>query len=130
MWRWAVDLFLDNPVLGVGTGGYYKAILTGGGDQGIAHPHNNVLYVAVSWGIIGILVFTWFFWVLLKAGWQHRNHSIGFFILSSCLVILIGGMANSHLLDAGGALLLAVTTGLVSALPGEKTGAVGTGPGA
>jgi len=117
MWRWAIDLFLEHPVLGVGTGGYYKAILSKGGDAGIAHPHNIMLYVAVSWGIIGILVCGWFFWVLLKAGWQHRDHIFGFFILSSVLVILVGGMSNTHILDSGGAFLLALTTGLASALP-------------
>ncbi len=129
MWRWAIDLFLDRPVFGVGTGGYYKTILSEGGDEGIAHPHNNMLYVAVSWGIIGILIYTWFFWVLLKAGWQHRDHIFGFFVLSACLVILVGGMANTHLLDSGGAFLLALTTGLASALPRGRpeNGTMGTG---
>ena len=117
MWRWAFDLFRAHPLLGVGTGGYYKAILQKGGEEGIAHPHNNVLYVAVSYGVLGILVFGWFFWVLFKAGWQNRHHPLGFFILSSVLVLLVGGMTNTHILDSGGAFLLSVTAGLVSALP-------------
>ena len=117
MWRWAIDLFLENPFLGVGTGGYRKAILAEGGDMGIDHPHNNFLYMAVSFGILGLLVFIWFLWGLLRNGWRNRHCTPGFFILSSCLVILVGGMTDTHILDAGGAFLLAVTAGLQSALP-------------
>jgi len=127
MWRWAFDLFIENPILGVGTGGYKKATLSGGGEEGIDHPHNNFLFVAVSYGLLGITVFGWFFWVLLKAGWQHKDHIHGFFILSSVLVILVGGLTNTHILDSGGAFLLAVTTGLASTLPRERPENVTTG---
>lgn len=120
MWRWALDLFRENPLLGVGTGGYNQSILKGGGGRGIAHPHNNILHIAVSYGIIGLLVFGWFFWALLKQGWRCRGRPPGFFILASCLVILVGGMTDTHLLDAGGAFLLAVTAGLASALTAEE----------
>ena len=117
MWRWAIDLFLEHPLIGVGTGGYYRSILQGGGEQGMAHPHNNVLHVAVSYGILGLLIYGWLFWILLKAGWRNRENPVGFFILSSTLVILVGGLTNTHILDAGGTFLLAVTVGLLSSLP-------------
>ncbi len=120
MWRWAIDLFVEHPLIGVGTGGYKQAILSGGGEKGIAHPHNNLLHMAVSYGIVGVVVFIWFFWVLLKNGWQNRGSVPGFFILSSGLVILVGGLTDTHILDAGGIFLLAVTTGFQAALPKEK----------
>jgi len=120
MWRWAIDLFMEHPLIGVGTGGYKQAILSGGGEKGIAHPHNNLLHMAVSYGIVGVAVFIWFFWVLLKNGWQNRGSVPGFFILSSGLVILVGGLTDTHILDAGGIFLLAVTTGFQAALPEEK----------
>lgn len=120
MWRWAIDLFLENPILGVGTGGYKQAILSKGGDKGIAHPHNNFLYMGASFGVVGLFVFGWLFWVLLKAGWKNRESPLGFFIISSTLVILVGGLTDTHMLDAGSAFLLAVTTGLLSALPGSN----------
>lgn len=121
MWRWAIDLFLEHPLIGVGTGGYTQSILQGGGGRGIAHPHNNILYVAVSYGILGLIIFGWLFWVLLKAGWRNRDDPVGFFILSSTLVILVGGLTDTHILDAGGAFLLAVTTGLLASLPSSET---------
>ncbi|MBW1887252.1 MAG: O-antigen ligase family protein, partial [Deltaproteobacteria bacterium] len=117
MWRWAIALFIKHPLIGVGTGGYKKAILLEGGDQGISHPHNNILHMGVSFGIFGLFVFGWLFWILLKAGWQHRHSLPGFFILASSLVILIGGLTDTHILDAGGLFLLALTTGLLSLLP-------------
>ena len=117
MWRWAIALFIKHPLIGVGTGGYQKAILLEGGDKGIAHPHNNILHMAVSFGILGLFVFGWLFWTLLKTGWQHRQSPPGFFILASSLVILTGGLTDTHILDAGGLFLLALTTGLLSLLP-------------
>ena len=121
MWRWAIDLFLEHPFTGVGTGGYKKSILTGGGGRGVAHPHNNFLYMAVSFGIMGILVLIWFFWILLKNGWRNRHTSMGFFIFASGLVIFVGGLTDTQIVDAGPAFLLAVTTGFQAALPkGEE----------
>ena len=117
MWRWAVDIFMQHPFSGVGTGGYKRAILSGGGGRGADHPHNNFLYMAVSFGIAGVLVLGWFFWVLLRNGWRYRRDPLGFFILSSGLVIFVGGLTDTHILDAGPAFLLAVTTGLQSGLP-------------
>lgn len=117
MWRWAAHLFMENPIIGFGTGGYRKAILDAGGEKGIDHPHNNFLYIAVSFGIVGLFIFCWLFWVIFKAGWRNKESPLGFFILSSSLVILVGGLTDTHILDAGGAFLFAITTGLISVLP-------------
>ena len=120
MWRWAIALFIKHPLIGVGTGGYKKSILSEGGDKGIAHPHNNILHMAASFGIFGLFVFGWLFWTLIKSGWPYRNSPTGFFILASSLVILVGGLTDTHILDAGGLFLLALTTGLLSLLTKES----------
>jgi len=125
MWRWAIHLFKEHPFIGVGTGGYKQSVLASGGDIGIAHPHNNILHMAASYGVLGLFAFAWLFWVLLKAGWQNRHGPVGFFIFSSSLVILVGGFTDTHILDAGGAFLLAVTTGLMTTLPNKRHGLVG-----
>jgi hypothetical protein len=60
---------------------------------------------------LGLAVFGWFFWVLLKYGWRSRRDLAGFFVLSATLVILIGGLTDTHILDAGGGCLLSITAG-------------------
>jgi O-antigen ligase len=120
MWRWAAKLFGEHPLVGVGTGGYRKWVLDKGGDQEIDHPHNNLLYMATSFGVLGLIAFGWLFTILLRAGWRHRNKEVGFFGLASLLAILIGGMTDTHILDSGGMFLLAVTVGIQSAVEGES----------
>ncbi|PKN62574.1 MAG: hypothetical protein CVU57_23830 [Deltaproteobacteria bacterium HGW-Deltaproteobacteria-15] len=116
MWHWATKLFLQNPVLGVGTGGYKQATLNAGGDMGVDHPHNNILFVAANHGFAGLIVFLWLFWVLMRNGFKNRRSNTGFFILSSALVLFVGGFTETHIIDAGGAFLLSVTTGLQGSL--------------
>ena len=113
MWRWAFDLFMKHPLIGIGTGGYREALLAAGGDRAADHPHNNFLHIAVSFGILGIAAYGWLFWVLLRSGWTNRERLAGFFVLSSSLVILVGGLTDTHILDAGGAFLLAITAGVL-----------------
>ena len=121
-WWWSVELFKRHPVLGVGTGGYREAMTSAGGEVGVDHPHNNLLYLAVSFGVPGVVVFCWLFWVLLRVGWKHRREALGFFTLSAVLVILVGGLTETHLVNAGGIFLLAVSAGLQCSLPTAGTG--------
>ncbi len=126
MWRGAIQIFTENPIFGVGTGGYGTTLKERGKKEWpkIAHPHNNLLYVGVSFGIVGLFVFGWFFWILLSRGWRHRKSPLGFFIFSSGLVILVGGIVDTPLLNADSSFLLAVVTGLQSVLTEESSMAV------
>jgi len=69
--------------------------------------------------IVGPIVFAflWFFWEILRNAWEERNTPLGFFVLSTALVILVSGLVNSQILDAGTAFLLAVVTGLQNGFP-------------
>lgn len=120
MWYWASHLFFENPLAGVGTGGYRKAMLEAGADVGVNHPHNNFLHMAVSHGIAGVSILLWFFFVLLRSGWYNRGSPGGFFVLSGGLVIFVGGFLNSNIIDANTAFLLAVLTGLQAGLSSQK----------
>ncbi|WP_373499835.1 O-antigen ligase family protein [Desulfococcus sp.] len=114
MWYGAVRIFLEHPVAGVGTGGFQAARLAMGkpGDPLIAHPHNDLLYMAASYGLIGIAVFIWFFWTLLRNAWRERETAVGYFVLSCGLVVLVSGLLNAQILDAGMAFLVAYAAGL------------------
>lgn len=118
MWHGAVKMFLEHPILGVGTGGYQSVLHKMGKPEWPthAHPHNNILYMAVSYGIIGVFVILWFFGEILKNAWHERETPLGFFILSTALVIFFGGLVDTYIKDAGTLLLLAVVTGLQNGL--------------
>ena len=113
-WYGAVEIFLENPILGIGTGGYPTVLKErrNPSDPVIADPHNNLLYMAVSFGIVGILVFVWFFWELLRNAVKQRDTILGYFILCTALVLFVNGLLNTTILDAGPLLLLSVAVGL------------------
>ena len=118
-WYGAVEIFLENPILGIGTGGYPTVLKErrNPSDPVIADPHNNLLYMAVSFGIVGILVFVWFFWELLRNAIKQRDTIPGYFILCTALVLLVNGLLNTTILDAGPLFLLSVAVGLQRGLP-------------
>ena len=114
MWNAALKIIAARPFLGVGTGGYASAIYTYGRDPDaprIAHPHNNFLYMAVSFGIVGLGVLLWFLGAALVAGWRQRNGAAGYMLLSVVLVMTVTGLFNTQILDAGTALLLSLVIG-------------------
>ncbi len=119
MWHGAYVIFRNNPFIGGGTGGYKKALLRYGDPKApsIAHPHNNFLYMAVSFGGLGILVFAWLFFGILKNSWKQRRDGTGFFVFATALVILTGGLFNTLILDAGTLFVLTAATGLQQGFP-------------
>jgi O-antigen ligase len=114
LWYGAIHIFKDNPFFGVGTGGYGTVLkqMRSPDDPLIAHPHNDILYMAVSYGLIGVAAFFWLFGEIIKNAFAQRHNLLGFFVLSTTLVILVSGLFNAQILDAGMAFFLAVTVGL------------------
>ena len=114
MWYGAVHIFLDNPIIGAGTGSYRTEMKKRGRPEWPAssHPHNSILYMAVSFGTIGVIILLWFFTEMVKNGWRSRQLPVGFFILSTAFVIFISGFVDTQILDAGTLMLLALVTGL------------------
>ena len=118
MWRGAIEIYLEHPVIGVGTGGFPIVLkkARGPNDPIIAHPHNSLLYVAASYGTIGIVAFVWIFAEMLKNAWRERETDVGFFILCGTLILIVNGIFNTTILDSGGIILFAVVAGLQRAL--------------
>jgi len=122
MWKGAIKIFLENPIIGVGTGGYqsamkkYNSSLLSPDFQGFSQPHNSFLHMAVNFGTVGIISLCWIFFVFLKAGWEHKNNLIGFSILSFGIVVLIGSLTDTQILQVHTGILFAFFTGLQKAL--------------
>ena len=114
----AVKIFIEHPVIGVGTGGFkYHTKIMGSAKS---HPHNNILYMAVSFGIFGIFACLWLFWKMFKVAWNEREKPLGYLVLSICMVIFLGGFFDTHILNTGTALLFAMGYGFLSHLDGEQ----------
>lgn len=125
MWDGAVKIFLENPVIGVGTGGYqlamkkYEIPNLALIHRDFSDPHNSYLYMAANFGILGIISLFWLFSVLLKNGWRNRHNITGFAILSYTLVLMIGSLTGTQILSLATAFLFAVFTGLQKHLESE-----------
>ncbi len=64
MWRISIDMFLDSPWWGHGTGSYRMQAELIYVDPVVCatsciHPHNQFLFFGVEYGIIGILTYAW-----------------------------------------------------------------------
>ena len=123
MWRGALKIIGDHPLIGVGTGGYQTVLQENDSDPhapSIAHPHNNFLYMAVSFGAVGLAVFFWFLVVTIRNGWQQRHTVRGYMLLSVILVMVASGFFNTQILDVGTALLISLTVGFQSSFQNKE----------
>ncbi|MBI4690357.1 MAG: O-antigen ligase family protein [Nitrospirae bacterium] len=122
MWKGAVKIFLDNPIIGVGTGGYQSAMkryenpMLNLDLREFHQPHNSFLYMAASFGIIGLISLLYLFFIVLQNGWRYRDDLIGFSVLSFGLVLFIGSLTDSQILSVQTGMLFALFTGLQMAI--------------
>lgn len=117
MWGGAVKILKEHPIIGVGTGGYKNAMAKFSDDKEIQppiQPHNGFLYMAVSFGIAGLVSIIWLFTVYIRKGWQARNGIVGYSILSFGFVFLVGNMTDSQILSFSTAVMFTLLTGLTT----------------
>lgn len=75
MWRLALDQFLSHPLLGTGSGTYHQiaAQYFGHCEYTCIHPHNQYLFLAMEYGVSGLIAFLWILWRLIQTA--HRSES-------------------------------------------------------
>jgi O-antigen ligase len=116
MWEGAARIFLENPLIGIGTGGYKsemekfeKPSIKG---MVFGHPHNSFLFVASSYGVAGLAVFFWFLSALLKTGWRRRASFAGFSLIAFVLIVIVGSLTDTQIIESHTAIMLSILTGL------------------
>jgi O-antigen ligase len=117
-WQGAVRIFFENPLAGAGTGGYAKAMIKYDHPNLLSHfrmpsePHNSFLFMAASYGILGIISIVWLFAVYFKKGLFSRNSLAGFAVLSYGLVLLIGSLTATQIISLATAKMFAILIGI------------------
>jgi O-antigen ligase len=114
MFQEAIKVIIAHPFIGIGTGSLSAVTKVKGHE--IMHPHNNFLYMGVSYGVFGIAACFWLFWKMFKTSWQHRETGLGYFIFSTCLVLFLGGMFDTQILNTGTLLFLTIAYGMMNHL--------------
>ncbi len=107
MWKTAIDIWHEYPVLGVGTGGVPTASAALQTSQqalfkaGFAHPHNQYLLNLIRWGPAGLLLLLllWAAWVRagLKVDWRY-SLTAPLFSLSG-LALAVHGLSAASMED-------------------------------
>lgn len=112
LWRANIEIFKENPLIGIGYGvneelvqNYYPKIGIQNGRQG--HAHNTYIQVLAGTGLFGFLFFIWFLiyylrftWRLLALAitpWQFAFVSAG---LAAQIALHIGGLTECNFKDA------------------------------
>jgi O-antigen ligase len=118
MWQGAVRIFLENPLIGTGTGGYARAMIKYDHPNMISYhrmpsePHNSFLFMAANYGMLGIISIGWLFVAYFKKGWFARNSLAGFAVLSYGLILLIGSLTASQIISFATAKMFALLAGI------------------
>ncbi|MBA3011446.1 MAG: O-antigen ligase family protein [Proteobacteria bacterium] len=120
--RQTLDAMKKHPIIGIGTGSLPEFTRPKG--SAVNHPHNNFLYMGVSFGIAGIIAFFWLFWNMLSRSWRSRENPLGYFVFSTGLVLFLGGMFDTQILNTGTLLMLAMSYGFLAHLDPMKKGRV------
>jgi len=112
--RETVRIMKAHPFIGIGTGSLTEPTKAKG--HPVSHPHNNFLYMGVSYGIFGLAACFWLFWKMFKLSWQSRQTALGYFIFSTCSVLFLGGMFDTQILNTGTLLFLSLAYGMMNHL--------------
>lgn len=114
MWKGALKIWKEHPLLGVGTGGYretYKKIADDPAYAIYSHPHNSVLYLAVSYGLVGLIIFAWLMTVVTRRAWLARATTEGFIMLTLLYVIAVGSLTDTQIMGHATGVLLGIVCG-------------------
>ena len=113
-----IDIVLDHPLLGTGTGSFPRAYAETVKDQksvSTTNPHNEYLLIAVQTGLAGLVLLLHLFWQQLRLSARLATPVETHLARGLVLTMAIGSLFNSLLLDHTEGLLFAWLTGVLFA---------------
>ncbi|MBT3387008.1 MAG: O-antigen ligase family protein [Desulfobacula sp.] len=111
----SIKVIIAHPLIGIGPGSIRETTKSKG-MQVATHGHNNFLYMGTSFGVFGIAACFWLFWKMFTLSWQSRDTALGYFIFSTGMVLFLGGMLDTQILNTGTLLFLSLTYGMLNHL--------------
>ncbi len=116
LWQGGLQAFKDYPILGTGIDGYQIAMQRTFPhwyvSRTVKNPHNFYLYVAASYGIAGIILYSWLCLAVIRRSWNFRNRWQGFLCLTTLLAVAVGSLSEVTPLQPQTGILLAMMIGL------------------
>ncbi len=101
IWRAVLEVASDNPLLGVGYGGYWGLEdVTIYSTLGVRESHSGYLDVYLEVGMVGIVLFSAFLLAYYRKALRELNHAYDWGLFGICLLImsLIHGFTESSFL--------------------------------
>jgi O-antigen ligase len=101
----AIKVILEDPWIGTGTGSYKEAIKTKQLDfykrtHHIKNPHSEYLMISVQLGLIGLLALVYLFAIQGISSFKIKNNEQKYMAQGLVVLILIGCIFNSLLMDS------------------------------
>lgn len=115
-YRNSLDIVAEHPLLGVGTGGFPKAYadkVRGSGMVETRNPHNEFLHIGAQIGILGLIALGYLFVAQWRLARRLASPPETHFAHGLVLMMVMGCMFNSLLLDHTEGLLYAWLSGLL-----------------
>jgi O-antigen ligase len=116
LYRTSLAIIRDQPLLGVGTGGFPRAYAEKAADgkvPEIRNPHNEYLLIMVQLGLAGLVVLLYLFWTQWRLAPRLATPLEWHLARGLALTMAVGCLFNSWLLDHTEGLLYAWLTGLL-----------------
>lgn len=99
VWHFAVDQIQERPWLGAGTGSYPVLAARHFDSPEMCaticpHPHNQFLFFLFELGLMGLAVFAWLIWTIVRQAWRHPMVHRAL-MLAFVAVMLVSNMTHS-----------------------------------
>ncbi|HJQ62933.1 MAG TPA: O-antigen ligase family protein, partial [Burkholderiales bacterium] len=114
--RNTLSVIADQPLIGVGTGGFAQAYaekVKGTGKVATQNPHNEFLLMWAQLGIAGLIALIWLFWRQWQLAARLPTRMETDLARALVVTMVIGCMLNSLLLDHTEGLSYAWLTGVL-----------------
>ena len=128
-YRLSLSIVADHPIAGVGTGGFARAYaqkVGGTASRVTENPHNDYLMIAVQTGVPGLVLLLALYAVTWRCAARLDNRLERDLARGLVIVMAVGGLFNSLLMDHTEGLLFAwliavLFAGYNRAVPGART---------